>query len=145
MAQSCNPSPCGRPFRVPAFTAVPCKARPDPVEARRWLTVDDVAEITAQTPETVQEKARRGKVPTFKDGRDWKITPAAFEEWERRASAERVAHGAKNPPRRAPRAARVVGQRATGVCLAIYAANATIFKAMSAISLRSRCCLRMYL
>ena len=67
---------------------------------REWLTVDDVARLTKQTSETVQDKARRGRIPMFKDGRDWKMTPAAFEKWERRVSTENMAMAARHPLKR---------------------------------------------
>ena len=71
-----------------------------PLAARAWLTVDDVAALTKQAPETVQDKARRGRIPMFKDGREWKMTRAAFERWEARMQASHVAREAKHPPKR---------------------------------------------
>ena len=66
-----------------------------PLEARAWLTVDDVARLTKQAPETVQDKARRGLIPMFKDGREWKMTPAAFDAWETHYASENTPREAR--------------------------------------------------
>ena len=68
-------------------------------DSAAWLTVDDVAQITRLSPETVQDRARRGLIPMFKDGREWKITPRGFAAYERRAERGGLSREARYPRR----------------------------------------------
>lgn len=69
--------------------------------APAWLSVDEVARRTGLSAETVQDHARRGRIPMFKFAGTWRMTPSAFEAWERRVSAEGLPVEARQPRRRA--------------------------------------------
>lgn len=51
----------------------------------RDLAVKDVAERTDRSPSTVRRWLERGEMRGYKiNGRDWRVTPAAFEEWRQK-------------------------------------------------------------
>lgn len=45
------------------------------------IDVQAVAEIVGAHPETVRRLARKGKIPCFKMGRDWRFSRAAIDKW----------------------------------------------------------------
>lgn len=58
----------------------------DPIELVDDLTLEEVAERTGRKPATVRGWCSSGRIPgAYKqNGRDWRITPQGFEEWQRR-------------------------------------------------------------
>ena len=84
---------------LPASVAIAAIAAHKSVNERAWYSVDDVSTLTGWSVETVQDKARRGLVPMFKIGRDWRITRPAFEAWEARVASENLPMEARYPRR----------------------------------------------
>ncbi len=54
------------------------------------MTIEEVATYLHLHPLTVRALARKGQLPIFKVGRQWRIKRAALNEWIERQSAENV-------------------------------------------------------
>ncbi len=51
------------------------------------LTVGDLSEYFRVHPSTVYRLLRRGKIPAFKVGNDWRFSREAIERWQEQQSA----------------------------------------------------------
>ena len=54
---------------------------PDEATARRFLTVAEVAEYFNVGRNTIYRLARKGKIPAFRIGTDWRFDKDAIEKW----------------------------------------------------------------
>jgi excisionase family DNA binding protein len=50
------------------------------------LTVGDLSEYFRVHPSTVYRLLRRGKLPAFKVGNDWRFSKEAIERWQQQQS-----------------------------------------------------------
>ncbi|HEX9952644.1 MAG TPA: helix-turn-helix domain-containing protein [Rubricoccaceae bacterium] len=73
------------------------------MQEREWLTVADVAKRIRFSEHKVNQLRRSGVLPMFQapNSNAWRITPAAFDKWEARVSAEGLPMEARYPARRA--------------------------------------------
>ena len=51
------------------------------------LTVDQVAEVLRVHKSTIYRLVKRGKLPAFRVGSDWRFDPERLDEWVERQSA----------------------------------------------------------
>ncbi len=54
------------------------------------MTIEELAAYLHLHPLTVRTLARKGQLPVFKVGRQWRIKRAALNEWIERQCAENV-------------------------------------------------------
>ena len=54
---------------------------PDEATARHFLTVAEVAEYFNVGRPTIYRLARKGKIPAFKIGTDWRFERGAIDKW----------------------------------------------------------------
>ena len=57
------------------------RTRTDQTELKRVLTVNEVAEMLRVHPTTVYRLVRRGDLPGFKIGGNWRINRASLNLW----------------------------------------------------------------
>ena len=58
----------------------PATVKPEPPQ--RDLSVAEIGERVSRAPSTVRRWLERGEMQGYKiNGRDWRVTPAAFEAW----------------------------------------------------------------
>jgi excisionase family DNA binding protein len=50
------------------------------------LTADEVAKLLRVTTVTICRLARRGKIPAYKEGGDWRFSSKAIENWMERTN-----------------------------------------------------------
>jgi excisionase family DNA binding protein len=56
-----------------------------------YLTIDQVAELLKVSGKTIRRLVRRGEIPGFKVGGQWRIKRGDIDEWV--AEQKRTAHG----------------------------------------------------
>lgn len=65
-----------------------CAASDMPNTSPAYLTVEEVARRFGVNVTTVYRLVKRGKIPAFKIGNQWRFNPARLEEWV--ADKERI-------------------------------------------------------